>query len=116
MAEKPLTRRELGERYGVARNTIYLWVREGVIPEADVRFSNKSYWSESYLASWERAHLTLLTQHGVNVDQLPQFDGMDHDHDQKKTRRTTRSSSRPRPVSRIRRSQPFRYWRRPGAC
>ena len=73
MAERNLTRKELGKRYGVARNTIYNWVQYGVLPDADVHYSNQFRWSEGRLAKWERRHLAALARQGVDIDHLPQF-------------------------------------------
>jgi hypothetical protein len=73
MAERQLTRKRLGARYGVARTTIYNWVRQRVLPEADVRYGNKSLWSEARLARWERRHLRWLASQGVDIDQLPRL-------------------------------------------
>lgn len=73
MIERQLTRKELGKRYGVARNTIYAWVQLGVLPDADIHSGIQHRWSETRLATWERAHLAALAGQGVDIDQLPQF-------------------------------------------
>lgn len=88
MAERQFTRKELGIRYGVARNTIYLWVQQGVLPDADVRHGSANLWSEARLADWERRHLRLLAGQGVDIDGLPQFVKAGRAPDQTKAKRT----------------------------
>ncbi len=73
MAERQLTRKQVAERYGMTRNAIYDWVRQGMLPDADIHRSNQSRWSDTRLARWERRHLRQLTGRGVDIDQLPQF-------------------------------------------
>jgi hypothetical protein len=94
MAERQLTRKELGARYAVARTTIYNWVQQRVFPEADVRYSNKSLWSEARLARWERRHLRLLASQGVDIDKLQRLWALPSKASQIKTKSPRREAGR----------------------
>lgn len=74
---KCLNRREIADRYGISRVTTYGWVETGILPQADIVVkaksprNNRSNWSRSLLARWEKANAPMLQRMGVDVGRLP---------------------------------------------
>jgi predicted DNA-binding transcriptional regulator AlpA len=40
-------------RYSISRATRHRWIRDGKLPPADFRISNRSYWYETTLDQWD---------------------------------------------------------------